>query len=83
MSWNASTSYGATGYILYYGTTSGVYTYTNNNGLATNLTLTNLQVGTTYYFVVTDFNASGYESSPSSQVSYTVSSLVSTNPVIT
>jgi hypothetical protein len=83
VSWNASTSYGVTGYILYYGTASGVYTYTNNNGLATNITVMNLQVGTTYYFVVTAFNASGYESYPSSQVSYTVSNSVPTSPVIT
>jgi len=83
VSWDASTSYGVTGYILYYGTVSGIYTNANSNGLATNITVTNLQVGTTYYFVATDFNAYGQESYPSSQVSYTVSSSTSTNPVIT
>jgi hypothetical protein len=77
--WQASPSPNIAGYVVFYGTMSGTYTYSNSVGLAANETFTNLQPGTTYYFAVSDFNTSGMQSALSSEVSYTVSD----NAVIT
>jgi len=83
VSWDANTSCGIVGYILYYGTASGVYTCATNNALRTTVTISNLLAGTTYYFVVTDYNTAGQESLPSSEISYTVTNSPRVNPVIT
>jgi len=69
LSWEAST--GATSYRVYYRTTPGV---TTANGTAvpvtadTNQTVAPLEIGTTYYFIVTASNANG-ESVPSFELS--------------
>jgi hypothetical protein len=69
--WDASTDPGIAGYRLYYGTASGNYSQHAEVGNATTTTVSNLTVGQTYYFVVTDYNTAGLESLPSNQVSYT------------
>jgi hypothetical protein len=81
--WTASASPNIAEYLLCYGTVSDAYTYTNNVGLATNATVTNLQAGTTYYFEVIDVDTVGVQSIPSGQISYSVPGLALTNPVIT
>jgi hypothetical protein len=58
---------GATGYILSYGTQSGVYTQHINVGNQTQYAVTGLADGTTYYFVVQAYNAVG-TSDPSVEV---------------
>jgi hypothetical protein len=70
LAWQASPDATVTGYKLYYGVASGVYT--NSVNVGTNLTcrLTNLVLGVTYYFVVTAYNAAGLESLPSNEVSW-------------
>ena len=61
-----------TGYKLYIGFSSGNYTQTENVGSATTVRVTNLISGSTYYFVVTAYDAAGIQSPYSNQVSYTV-----------
>jgi hypothetical protein len=72
---------GMTGYRLYQGGTSRVYTNSINAGTATQATVSNLAVGKTYYFAATTYNSSGVESDYSSEVTYTVPA--SGTPVIT
>lgn len=62
---------GVAGYNLHFGTASGTYTQSINTGNVTSYTISNLNEGTTYYFVVTDYDAAGNESSFSNEVSKT------------
>lgn len=68
--WDPNPEPDVQGYILYWGTESGVYssTATTTN---TQVTASGLLPGTTYFFVVTAFNAYG-ESWPSNEINYTV-----------
>jgi Fibronectin type III domain len=72
LAWNPSTNSLVAGYNVYYGGASGVYTNKTSVGMATSLTISNLVVGTTYYFAASTYDASGAESALSSPVSYTV-----------
>ena len=80
--WNPSPSADVVSYALCYGTNSGVYTYTNSTGLATTTLVTNLQTGTTYYFVVVGVGSSGTVGLPSSEIIYAASNTSATNPVV-
>ena len=74
LSWAASTS-SVAGYDIYRSTVSGgPYTTLMNSGLVTGLSFTdtNVQAGTTYYYVVVAVNSNGVESSDSNQASATV-----------
>src|SRR5438552_175041 len=70
LAWDANTESDLAGYIVNYGTAAGQYTNLVDVGNVTNSTVSNLQYGVTYYFVVTAYNASGLESDPSNEVSY-------------
>jgi len=72
LGWTASTSPNVTGYDLCYGTTSTNLPNTINVGNVTSYTMTGLSAGTTYYFAVVAYDASGDQSSDSNVVSYTV-----------
>jgi hypothetical protein len=72
---------GVSGYKLYQGGASRVYTNSVNTGSATQTTFSNLTVGKTYYFAATAYNSSGIESDYSTELSYTVPA--SGTPVIT
>jgi hypothetical protein len=72
LSWTASTSSTVTGYNLYYGTSSGNYSYYVKAGNVTSYTLTGLSEGATYYFAVAGYNGSGNQSGYSNEVGYTV-----------
>jgi fibronectin type 3 domain-containing protein len=65
---------GVSGYKLYQGSTSHVYTNSINAGAATQQTLSGLTVGSIYYFAVTAYNSSGVESDYSSEVIYVATS---------
>jgi hypothetical protein len=54
LTWDAVA--GATGYRIYYGTTSGSYPQSQDAGSSTTLTVTGLSSGTTYYFVATAYD---------------------------
>jgi hypothetical protein len=72
LAWNPSTSPIVTGFNIYYGEASGIYTNKTSVGTVTSLTIPNLVIGATYYFAATTFSAAGTESALSSEVSYTV-----------
>jgi hypothetical protein len=72
LAWNPITSPLVAGFNIYYGGASGVYTNKVSVGLATSVTVSNLVIGTTYYFAATTYSAAGAESALSSAVAYTV-----------
>jgi hypothetical protein len=76
LAWNRCTDPIVAGYNVYWGGTSGAYTNEINAGNATNVTISGLSQGTTYYFAATTYSAVGMESPFSSEVSYLVPSNV-------
>jgi len=70
LAWDRSADPSVSGYRLYCGTHSGVYTQTIEIGNATTTLISNLVSGTRYFFAVTAYNAAGIESPPSNEVSY-------------
>jgi hypothetical protein len=72
LSWNPISSPLVTGFNIYYGSASGVYTNKINAGKNTSLTISNLTVGSTYYFASTTYSTAGAESALSTSVAYTV-----------
>ena len=82
LTWNANTESNLAGYIVQYGTQSGNPSTSINVGNVTSRTVTGLTAGATYYFRVVAYNTSGQQSTPSTQVTYTVPG-GSTAPTIT
>jgi hypothetical protein len=72
LQWDPSVTPGVIGYRLYSGTTTGVYTQQTEIGNATMAAVSNLVPGTTYFFAVTDYTATGLESTTSNEVAYQV-----------
>lgn len=68
---------------LYYGVASGTYTTVIDATLVTTYAVTNLTVGTTYYFVATAYDTSGNESSYSNEIFKTIIAGGGTVPVPT
>ena len=69
LTWNPSTSTNLAGYKVYMGTASGGYSSSIAAENVTSYTVSNLEVGNTYYFAVTSYNSSGIESGFSNEVS--------------
>ena len=72
LTWSAVIDAKLAGYKVYVGTRSGVYGTPVDVGNVTSYTVSNLLVGTTYYFVVTSYSSSGTESPYSNEVSKSV-----------
>jgi hypothetical protein len=72
LAWGPSVDPSVVGYNIYDGVASQTYTNKISAGNVTSVTISNLVEGTTYYFVVTAYNAVGLESPPSNEVSYFV-----------
>jgi hypothetical protein len=70
LAWGRSPDSDVTGYRIYYGVESGIYTNSISAGNATTSAVTGLASGVTYFFVVTAYNSIGLESLPSNEVSY-------------
>jgi hypothetical protein len=70
LAWDASQSQNIAGYRVHFGTRSGVYTQTIQVGNVTSAVVSNLTAETTYYFTVTAYDTSNFESLPSNEVSY-------------
>jgi hypothetical protein len=79
--WNKSADTNVQGYKVYYGTVSQQYTNSIMAGNVTNASVTVIQTGVTYYFAATSYDAAGWESSYSPEVSYTVPLISPTAPV--
>lgn len=67
--WDANQEPDLAGYKIYYGQQSRNYTTTVNPGNATEVDISNLDRGTTYFFAVTAYDQSGNESDFSQEVS--------------
>jgi len=76
VAWDANTEPDLAGYIVRYGTSSGVYASQVNVGNVTQYTLQNLNVGSTYYVVVQAYNQAGLVSGNSAEVSAVVRAIV-------
>jgi hypothetical protein len=71
LAWNANTESDLAGYKVYVGTSSGVYTTTYTVGNVINYTVTGLAPGNVYYFAVTAYDLTAFESLVSNEVSAT------------
>jgi chitinase len=72
LSWDESHDRTVKGYRLRYGVSSGrKYFHVLDVGKATSCKLPDLIPGKKYYFVVTAYNASGRDSLPSNEVTFT------------
>ncbi len=79
LAWDVSPDVTATGYRVYYGGASGVYTNSATVGNVTNATFSNLPDGATYYFAAVAYNSAGFESDFSNETSYSVPVVGTTN----
>ena len=73
LAWDVDSDPSVVGYRLYYGISSGNYTQNTDVGNGTTVTITNLTVGYTYFFVVRAYNAFGLESPTSNVVFFNTS----------
>jgi hypothetical protein len=73
LGWNPSPDTNAIGYELFYGLSSGNYTFEADAGSNTTMAVSNLTTGSTYYFAVLAYDASGNLSLYSNEVTNTVS----------
>lgn len=69
LGWNPSTSSNVSGYMVYYGTSSGNYITAVPVSTVTNVTIRGLTAGTKYYFAAKSYNSSGTQSAYSAEVS--------------
>ena len=72
LEWDPNMESDLEGYKLYYGVESRNYSYIIDVGNQTSYTITELQIGETYYFSVSAYNTAGYEGDYSNEVFYTV-----------
>jgi len=72
VTWDANTEPDLAGYKVYYSTTSGSYGTPVDVGNTTSHPISGLSAGTTYYFAVTAYDASGNESPYSAEVTVAV-----------
>jgi Fibronectin type III domain len=69
LTWNPSSNPNVTGYKIYYGITSGAYSFCVDVGNNTKATISNLIPGVTYYFSAMAYTPSGSSSPLSNEVS--------------
>lgn len=79
LEWDPSPDSRAAGYRIHHGTVSGEYTHSIDAGNTTHVLVTGLEIGTTYYFTATAYDASGIRESPYSNEIY-VRPLASRSP---
>jgi hypothetical protein len=71
LAWESVPGANIAGYRVYYRAQDGSYSNSVTVGNVTTNTIPGLASGVTYFFVVTAYNPSGTESTPSNEVSYT------------
>lgn len=69
LAWDANTESDLSGYVVYWGTSSGSYGSSQDVGNVTQYTVNGLEELRTYYFVVRAYNTQGLYSAPSAEVS--------------
>src|SRR5688572_27563906 len=79
LAWDRNSETNITGYKLYSGTVTRVYTDVINVGNVTTASMSNLAAGVTYRFAVTAYNALGTESDYSSEIAFTTTNIVTPN----
>jgi Viral BACON domain/Fibronectin type III domain len=72
LSWSPNSENDLGGYKLYMGTASGLYGSMINVGKVTSYSISNLGLGTTYYFALSAYDTSGNESPLSTEVSKSI-----------
>jgi len=72
LQWVANQESDLAGYRIYHGTTPGNYGISQNAGMTTTYQYVSLESNKTHYFSVTAYDTSGNESSPSPEVSKTI-----------
>jgi hypothetical protein len=72
LEWDVNPEPEVAGYRLYYGTLSGVYSYSADAGPSTSISVPDLISGVTYFFAVTAYSAEGLESPPSNEIVVTI-----------
>lgn len=82
LAWDTSPESDIAGYVVYWGTQTGVYSSSLNVGRVASSQITGLLPGRTYYFTVKAYNTSAFYSPASNEVTYSVQSPV-TPPTIT
>ncbi len=70
LQWDTNPETDISSYELSYGTSAGIYTATVNVGKTPSATVTGLNAGSTYYFVVAAYNQEGQKSPASAEISY-------------
>jgi sulfur relay (sulfurtransferase) complex TusBCD TusD component (DsrE family) len=83
LAWDVDSGGGVAGYNVYYGVASRNYTSVVSAGNTGQATINGLTSGTTYFFAVTAYDATGLESGYSDEISYTVPFPTNTLPTIT
>lgn len=81
LTWSPSPIASVAGYKVYYGGASRTYTNTVTLGNTTNVTISGLSEGATYFFGATTVDGSGVESDFSNEATYAIPQTVVTNPV--
>ena len=76
LGWNPSPSATATGYLVYYGTQSGIYDQVISVSSATQVDVHGLADGVTYYFAVAATNSSGQQSALTPEILYRLPELL-------
>jgi Fibronectin type III domain len=72
LEWDRSSTPVVSGYRIFYGTSSRLYTVIEDVGNRTSHTFTGLERGKTYFFTVAAYSGSGVESSFSNEVRHTI-----------
>jgi hypothetical protein len=72
LAWDPNSEPDLAGYVLYWGTSSRSYTFSDDVGNTTTHTIPGLSVGQTYYITVTAYDASANESGYSNEVVHTI-----------
>jgi hypothetical protein len=83
LAWDPSPEPDIAGYVVYYGTTPGVYPNSVNVGATTSRQITGLASGRTYYFTVKAYNQAAFYSPASNEVSLGVASAAPTISAVT
>lgn len=83
LGWDASTETNIVGYKIYYGPATRTYTNTIVLGKVTTNTVTGLVNGAAYFFAVTAIDALATESDYSTELTFTLSGVTNSAPVIT